>query len=406
MNDFVNTLVAQGITAGQQKFKKFVSDQLDSLSGGATGRLPAPSVNKNLTRHSTEHLEFPLNVSSADPGLGNHGHYIMFYINAQEKAKLDTSGRTDRGSVADDPSQQYNIPKFINEWDSLTQSYKSQDARNEETKRINNNAQNDPRGGNRATAGAPPVPTDKTEYKGKGSSIRIKRAPTKRLKTGIAMYMPGTVQVSYKTDYQDTPMGAVTEQALNAYNAAVGLNYRDFATNIGNMDQGAIELLQQAGLGIVGSIPGMAGVKEAFEMKQGVIISDRLELAFKGVGKRNFTYDFKMIPKNQDEADMIRKIIFAFKANMLPEFAGGNRAGRRLIVPNTFDIQYMYVGKTNEYLHNISTCVLQDMTVSYGGDRYKTFDANNDGAPPVETSMSLNFQEMELITRERVFEGF
>ena len=220
------------------------------------------------------------------------------------------------------------------------------------------------------------------------------------------MYMPGTVQVSYKTDYQDTPMGAVTEQALNAYNAAVGLNYRDFATNIGNMDQGAIELLQQAGLVIVGSIPGMAGVKEAFEMKQGVIISDRLELAFKGVGKRSFTYDFKMIPKNQDEADMIRKIIFAFKANMLPEFAGGNRAGRRLIVPNTFDIQYMYVGKTNEYLHNISTCVLQDMSVSYGGDRYKTFDANNDGAPPVETSMSLNFQEMELITRERVFEGF
>ena len=43
---------------------------------------------------------------------------------------------------------------------------------------------------------------------------------------------------------------------------------------------------------------------------------------------------------------MIRKIIFAFKSNMLPEFKGGNRGGRRLIVPNTFDIQYMYVGKT------------------------------------------------------------
>ena len=66
----------------------------------------------------------------------------------------------------------------------------------------------------------------------------------------------------------------------------------------------------------------------------------------------------------------------------------------------------MYVGKTNDYLHKISTCVLQDMSVSYGGERYKTFDANDVGAPPVETSMSLNFQEMELITRERVFEGF
>ena len=402
MNDFVNTLVAQGITAGQQKFKKFVSNQIENLSGGATGRGPAPSVNNNLTRHSTEHLEFPLNVSSADPGLGNHGHYIMFYINAQEKAKLDTSGRTDRGSVVDDPSQQYNIPKFINEWDSVTQTYKKQSAQNQVNKVVNN-SKTDPIA---QREGRVTAPADATEYKGKGSSIRIKRAPTKRLKTGIAMYMPAQVEVSYKTDYTDTPMGAVTEQALGAYNAAVGANYRDFATNITNMDQGAIELLQQAGLGIVGSIPGMAGVKEAFEMKQGVIISDRLELAFKGVGKRSFTYDFKMIPKNQDEADMIRKIIFAFKANMLPEFAGGNRAGRRLIVPNTFDIQYMYVGKTNEYLHNISTCVLQDMSVSYGGDRYKTFDANNDGAPPVETSMSLNFQEMELITRERVFEGF
>ena len=402
MNDFVDTLTAQGITAQSQKFKKFMTRQVENLSGGASSRGPAPSVNNNLTRHSTEHLEFPLNVSSADPGIGNHGHYIMFYINAQEKAKLDTSGRTDRGSVVDDPSQQYNIPKFINEWDSVTQTYKKQSAQNLVNKVVNN-SKTDPIA---QREGRVTAPADATEYKGKGSSIRIKRAPTKRLKTGIAMYMPAQVEVSYKTDYSDTPMGAVTGQALNAYNAALSGDGRGFRQNVVNMDQGAIELAQQAALGIAGSIPGMAGVKEAFEMKEGVIISDRLELAFKGVGKRDFTYNFKMIPKNQDEADMIRKIIFAFKANMLPEFEGGNRAGRRLIVPNTFDIQYMYVGRTNEYLHNISTCVLQDMTVSYGGDRYKTFDANDDGAPPVETSMSLNFQEMELITRERVFEGF
>ena len=27
---------------------------------------------------------------------------------------------------------------------------------------------------------------------------------------------------------------------------------------------------------------------------------------------------------------------------MLPEFVGGNRGGRRFLVPNTFDIAYMY----------------------------------------------------------------
>ena len=47
------------------------------------------------------------------------------------------------------------------------------------------------------------------------------------------------------------------------------------------------------------------------------------------------------------------------------------------------------------------------MSVQYGGDRYKTFEAvEGEGAPPVETSITLNFKEMELITRERVFEGF
>ena len=29
-----------------------------------------------------------------------------------------------------------------------------------------------------------------------------------------------------------------------------------------------------------------------------------------------------------------------------------------------------------------------------------------EGAQPVETTITLNFKEMELITRERVFEGF
>ena len=53
-------------------------------------------------------------------------------------------------------------------------------------------------------------------------------------------------------------------------------------------------------------------------------------------------------------------------------------------------------------------CFLEKMDVSYGGERYKTFDASstNAGAPPVETTISLNFLEIELITRERVAEGF
>ena len=47
------------------------------------------------------------------------------------------------------------------------------------------------------------------------------------------------------------------------------------------------------------------------------------------------------------------------------------------------------------------------MDVTYGGDRYKTYEnIPGDGSPPTETSIGLKFREMELITRERVNEGY
>ena len=57
-------------------------------------------------------------------------------------------------------------------------------------------------------------------------------------------------------------------------------------------------------------------------------------------------------------------------------------------------------------LQKISTCVLENVSVSYGGDRFRTFTPNDEGAPPVETQITLNFAELELITKERVFEGY
>ena len=45
----------------------------------AIGFSPAAGT---LPRGQTTILEFPLDVASGDAALGNHGHYIMFYINA------------------------------------------------------------------------------------------------------------------------------------------------------------------------------------------------------------------------------------------------------------------------------------------------------------------------------------
>jgi len=156
----------------------------------------------------------------------------------------------------------------------------------------------------------------------------------------------------------------------------------------------------------IGVLPGMTGIKELYEMRVGKVFSNRMEVAFTGLEKRKFNYTFKMTPRSQKEAEEIRAIIFAFKANMLPELDGDYEKGRRMIVPNTFDIKYMYQGDENQYLNKISTCVLESFNVKYGGAQFQAFAGNDQGAPMVETEITLGFKEMETITRERIFEGF
>ena len=125
-----------------------------------------------------------------------------------------------------------------------------------------------------------------------------------------------------------------------------------------------------------------------------------MELAFKGIPKREFSYEFKMMPKSAAEAAMAEKIVKKFKTMMLPEIK--DASAMRLTMPATFDIQYMHVGQENSHLNKIGTCVLTNMDVKYGGDKYKTYK----DAVPMETSMTLNFKELDLVTREKAEEGF
>ena len=87
---------------------------------------------------------------------------------------------------------------------------------------------------------------------------------------------------------------------------------------------------------------------------------------------------------------------------------------REMEIPSTFDIAYHYLaGKENSFLNRISTCVLESVDIAYGGDRYKAYEPTSiypsgrgGGAPPQTTKLSLKFREMEIITKNRIIEGY
>jgi len=390
---------SRAVSTVKKKLRK-VSGNLPGLAGILSGRGGDNSDFSGLNRKakSPNMYSFPIDVTAA-PGLGNHGHYMIFYVNQQSNAKLKF-GEAESGSAQMEREEKNrNIPAYIKEMISDGSGKTDTKQSNELQKQVHSDMPV-------TAAGGPPNRNIKP--KASGSTVFLKRPPTTRLDTAIALYMPPQVQVSYKSQYSDTPIGGGTAAAMDVYSSVMAGRGTENAmkTAINKGGQAFKEGVKGTVLSMVGALPGMSGAREAFEIAEGYIQSDRMELAFKGIDKRAFSYTFKMIPRNDRESDEIRKIIFAFKSNMLPEFKDGVRNGREMIMPNTFDIEYMYNGKENDYLHKISTCVLEDLQVTQGGSRYKTFTAKDDGAPPVETSITLSFRELELITRERVHEGF
>ena len=414
--DIAKGIATQVVNTGLRK----VAGNLPGLLGINKGKVKfnssdtAPLNEKGKANPNL--FQFPLDVAS-DPGVGNHGHYIIFFINEQQNSKLSFSGSSKSGkdTVAKEKARR-EIPNFIKKNFGGREGYQKQKNTGGEDSIISSGiergesiadfvARSKARQLNIALGIASQL-EEKPEQEG-GQVVRIQRPPTRRLDTAIAMYMPSSIQVTYGTKYDDEAIGGLAAAAASIYQATGGsTSFGDaLKDQLGNI----AEDVKKKGLKVVLDIAdgaGITGARNAFEITTGAVIADRMELAFKNVDRRSFQYTFKMIPKNSREAEEIRKIVFAFKANMLPEMLEG-RNRDTMTVPNTFNIQYMYKGKENDYVHRVSECFLDNVQVTYGGDRYKTFEPHaDDGAPPVETSITLSFKEIEIITRERVFEGY
>ena len=113
---------AKGIATG------VVSSNLRRVSGNIPGLLGSSKggkdtskyqkLNRSKSKHSVDNLTFPIDVDS-DPGLGNHGHYMMFYINQQDHAKLKFGDPAEpKQSGADNlvkAKSQYNASKTATE---------------------------------------------------------------------------------------------------------------------------------------------------------------------------------------------------------------------------------------------------------------------------------------------------
>ena len=308
-----------------------------------------------------------------DLGSQGQGHYIQFFINEQQHANVNFGGEVGKLQKTDQADVKAQVdslapPKTIKA--VVPQKY------------------------------ADDIDRSKT----KGSTISVTRAPTKRLNSSICMYMPAQVNVATNADYQDQDIGGIAK-ILGEFGTTFTRG-GSLEAAFGAIKGTAKESLQQAAKNALNTFA--PGAKALAEIQAGKVFSNRMETVFRGLKKRSFQYQFTMMPKSEAEAHSVRKIVNMFRFYMSPSFEGAANTSRVFVVPATFDIEYRITGKQQEnmFLNKISTCVLTSCDVSYGGERTTFFRPTDDGAPPVQTSMTLQFQELELITRERIAAGF
>ena len=163
--------------------------------------------------------------------------------------------------------------------------------------------------------------------------------------------------------------------------------------SVNNVDTLVSGILQQ-------SVLGQQGItKSVIAVAQNRVTNNFSYQIFQGVGHRNFTYQFRMVPKDTKEANEIKKICDMFLYYMLPSRLSEGQSDMHFYeIPAQWKIDYMRQGNKLEFHQQPFACFLQSVDVQYGGDS-KNF-LHTDGSP-AEVTLNLEFVEIEPLYRTR-----
>jgi hypothetical protein len=178
-------------------------------------------------------------------------------------------------------------------------------------------------------------------------------------------------------------------------NAAYGsLNMFDIADEIVNL---------VSGLPLIGKVATatLAAAKSSTAKlllsTQGLAINPQQQILFDGIDFRTFQMTFVFTPSSKQEADMVKDIIKTFKKHAAPKLVE-EVGGMFWVPPSTFNLDFFFNGAINTKISRVAECVIENIDVNYAPNGWS---AHTDGSP-IQTVMTINFKEIELIDRDKI----
>lgn len=215
-----------------------------------------------------------------------------------------------------------------------------------------------------------------------------------RISDVIALHLEEKPSVKYSASYSNKDLGTLA----GVLGQTGGGDLTETLKNA--VDMGG-EIASAAILGLA-KLPSMFGgtdFKSIMSAGAKVALNPFREVLFEAIDFRTFNFKYRLMPKSKNETEQIQRIIKLFKFHMHPELSE-NRLF--FIYPAEFQIAYFFKNAENRYFHKFAPCALTDLQVDYGGEQFSSF---RDGAPG-EVNLSLTFRETEILTKEKIIQGY
>jgi len=223
---------------------------------------------------------------------------------------------------------------------------------------------------------------------------------------GVSLYMPPGIKATYSAATGHSELGKAGMLAGSISRMMASKSTEAGITEaLKGLGGFALTAARDMAVG-VGETMGLGDIDGAISKVTATAQNNFSEAIFEKINARSFSYTFKLIARNKDEAQDINKIVKFFKFHMHPELDMAN-GGRYFRTPSEFEIHYAYNDQKNNYLHELSRCVCSDVEVSYGDGDFQSFrQFDDEGAAPVEVSLALTFMETTVLTKQQIADNY
>ncbi len=222
----------------------------------------------------------------------------------------------------------------------------------------------------------------------------------------ILLFMPEDVNTQYGANWGGVGVG------VGQANVASMIGTKEKLKNIGSMWGATVDQLEGGvvigGYSFAKSLMnfGMGGSMTTDQLLSGVsgrIVNPNVELMYDAPELRGFNLNFKMMPRDPQEARNIFTICQTLKKAMLPSWGGATKTsaftGSLLTLPKIVSVKFMTGNNLNKFVTQYKPCAITNVSINYTPDgSYATYQ---DGSP-VATMLSVQFKELKLVFEQEV----